>query len=145
MSLLSCSQEARGYRRGACQTCDVWPSNYKLGMWIWLFHRITGVIILLYGIAHLAVISMSLARDGGQAFNRLMALFEKPAVLALEMALLAVILFHTANGLRILVMDMAMGVRVQKALFWSFIGVGAVFQALAVYALLPYIQGSPLS
>ena len=124
---------------------DAWPGNYKLGMWVWLFHRVTGLIIVLYGIAHLSVISTVLAMDRGHAFDRLMALFETPAVLALEMALLAVILFHSANGLRILIMDTGMGVRVQKALFWGFLVVGAVVLALGVWALLPYIQGRPLS
>ena len=124
---------------------DVWPRNYKMGMWVWLFHRITGIIIVLYGIAHLTVISFSLANDSGRAFDRLMALFEIPAVLALEMALLAVILFHSANGLRILIMDMGIGVRVQKALFWGLLAIGAAALALGVYALLPYIQGRPLS
>ncbi len=55
---------------------DLWPTNYKLGMWVWLLHRVTGVIIAFYGIAHLLVISSSLLSSDGDRFEDIMNVFE---------------------------------------------------------------------
>src|SRR3990172_4099270 len=97
---------------------DVWPRRYKMGMWVWIIHRVTGVLIVLYAIAHLWVVSNARG-DGGDRFDRIIELFNKPYVKALELVLLAAILYHAINGLRIFLFDLGIGVRVQKQLFWG--------------------------
>jgi len=120
---------------------DLWPTNYKLGMWVWLLHRVTGVIIALYGIAHLLVISSSLLSSDGDLFEDIMKVFENRVLLGFELALIAVILFHTFNGLRVILFDLGIGIRAQKLLFWGLMAVAAILFAFAVDALLPYIRG----
>jgi len=116
---------------------DLWPTNYALGMWVWLLHRVTGVIIAVYGLAHLVVISFATIGTGGKDFNDLMDFFSKPYILAFEMVLMAAIFFHVLNGFRILLFDLGIGVRVQKQMFAGLMVVGAVLYSLAVWALLP--------
>lgn len=120
---------------------DLWPTNYKLGMWVWLLHRATGVIIALYGIAHLLVISSSLLNSDGDLFEDIMKVFENRVLLGFELALIAAILFHTFNGLRVILFDLGIGIRAQKLLFWGLMAVAAILFAFAVDALLPYIRG----
>jgi succinate dehydrogenase / fumarate reductase cytochrome b subunit len=106
-------------------------------------HRLSGAVIALYGVSHVLV--MATALRGGDGFNRLMNTFQQPWVLALEMLLIAVVLFHMLNGLRIVLFDLGIGIRHQKGLFWGLMAVGAVVLALTVAVTLPYIQGRELS
>lgn len=117
---------------------DVWPARYKMGMWVWILHRITGVIIVLYGIAHLWVVSHARV-DSGASFDRLIDTFNKPWVKALELVLLAAILYHAVNGLRILLFDLGIGVRVQKQLFWGLMGGGAILMGFMIKFFWPLI------
>jgi succinate dehydrogenase / fumarate reductase cytochrome b subunit len=105
-------------------------------------HRISGAAIALYGMAHLVVISYGLA--GGRAFDRIMELFQTPLFLALELLLLAAVIYHMLNGLRIILFDLGVGIRRQKPLFWGLMGLGAVAMTLAVAALWPFLLGQPL-
>ena len=122
---------------------DLWPAHQALGVWAWLLHRITGAAIILYGMAHLVVISYGLV--GSQAFDRLMELFQTPLLLALELVLLAAVLYHMLNGLRIILFDLGVGIRRQKPLFWGLMGLGAVAMVLAVAAMWPFLLGEPLT
>ncbi len=106
-------------------------------------HRLSGVVIALYGVTHVLV--MSTALRGEEGFNRLMNTFQQPWVLALEMLLIAVVLFHMLNGVRILLFDLGIGIRHQKALFWGLMAVGVVVLALTVLVTLPYLQGKELT
>ena len=115
---------------------NAWPTRYKVGMWAWILHRVTGVIIALYGVAHLSIISTSRNED---TFDRLMDFFHKPYLLALELVLLAAILYHILNGFRVLLFDFGIGVRHQKALFWGLMVVGVIIFALAAWAIVPEI------
>ena len=120
---------------------DLWPTNYKLGMWVWLLHRVTGVIIALYGIAHLLVISSSLLNSDGDLFEDIMKVFENRVLLSFELVLIAAILFHTFNGLRVILFDLGIGIRAQKLLFWGLMAVAVILFVFAADALLPYIRG----
>jgi succinate dehydrogenase / fumarate reductase cytochrome b subunit len=105
-------------------------------MWIWLAHRVTGVIIGLYAVAHLVVISLALIGTG-KTFDDVMNTFRKPYIVGFEVVLLAVIFFHVLNGLRIILFDLGIGVRAQKQVFGGLMVVGAVLFSVAVWALLP--------
>jgi succinate dehydrogenase / fumarate reductase cytochrome b subunit len=107
-------------------------------MWVWLLHRITGLLILLYGVLHLVVIAFSRSVS---SFDSIMDFFDRPLILALELLLLAGIIFHTLNGFRILLFDIGIGIRWQKPLFWSLMGIGVLIFAFSVQVLLPFITG----
>ena len=116
---------------------DIWPTNYAFGMWVWLAHRISGVILAVYALAHLVVISFATIGTDGKDFNDLMDFFSKPYILAFEVVLMAVAFFHVLNGFRIILFDLGIGVRVQKQIFIALMVVGAVLFSVAVWALLP--------
>lgn len=117
------------------------PSKYKVGMWAFVLHRISGLVIVAYGIAHLIVISASTVNG---AFDRIMEAFHVPWVIALELLLIAAVLYHILNGVRLLLFDMGWGVREQKSLFWGLMGLGVVVMVFATNALLPLIAGRSL-
>lgn len=129
--------------RPSTRYTDLWPTNYKLGMWVWLLHRVSGVILILYGMAHVIVIST--AAIGDATFDRLMEAFSRPWVLALELLIIAAVLYHTLNGLRIILFNLGIGIRVQKQLFWALMVVAAALLGVITYYLYPYIAGEPLT
>lgn len=116
---------------------DIWPTNYNVGMWVFLAHRITGVIIAVYALAHLVVISTATIGSNGEHFDDLMEFFHKPYLVALEAVLMAVAFFHVLNGFRIILFDLGIGIRVQKQIFIALMVIGAVLYSIAIWALLP--------
>jgi succinate dehydrogenase / fumarate reductase cytochrome b subunit len=105
---------------------DLWPTNYKLGMWVWLLHRVSGVGLALYAVLHIWAISSSRSGEAGSGFDRLMDFFYSPWGIALDLLLLAAVVYHTMNGVRILLFDLGIGVRSQARLFWGLMAVGII-------------------
>ena len=72
-------------------------------MWAWIFHRVTGVGILLFLLIH--ILDTSLILLGPNAYNHMISLYKQPFFRPMEVALLAAILYHSLNGIRISLMD----------------------------------------
>ena len=103
----------------------------KLGMWAYALNRITGIGLVVYLYLHLAVLSLLLG--GPAAWDSFVAVARSPYVLALDVILLAGILIHGLNGLRITLTSFGIGLGAQKAVFVLVMIVSAV--ALWVAAL----------
>ena len=73
------------------------------GQWSWLFHRVTGVAIILFLFAH--VVDTAVVGWGPQAYNRVASVYHNPVVRTLELGLVAAVLFHSYNGIKILLID----------------------------------------
>jgi succinate dehydrogenase / fumarate reductase, cytochrome b subunit len=119
------------YRRvsGAGRWLDV--RRRRLGMWAYAINRITGVGLVIYLYLHLGV--LSLLTRGQSSWDSFVSLARPPFYLALDVILLAGVLLHGLNGLRIAVTGFGIGVRAQKTLFIVLTIVSAI--ALGVAAL----------
>jgi succinate dehydrogenase / fumarate reductase, cytochrome b subunit len=73
------------------------------GQWSWLLHRITGVGIILFLFAH--VVDTAVVGWGPQAYNRVISVYENPFVRFLELGLVAMVLYHSFNGVKITLID----------------------------------------
>jgi succinate dehydrogenase / fumarate reductase cytochrome b subunit len=71
----------------------------KLGMWAYALNRISGIGLVVYLYLHLVVLS-TLTRGPG-AWDAFVSLARQPYFLLLDVILLAGILIHGLNGLRI--------------------------------------------
>ena len=90
----------------------------KVGMWSWVLHRITGVAIFFFLLVH--VLDTSLVRLSPEAYNAVVATYKTPLVGLGELGLVAAILYHAFNGLRVILVDMsAWGARHQKGMFYG--------------------------
>jgi succinate dehydrogenase / fumarate reductase, cytochrome b subunit len=98
----------------------------KLGMWAYALNRITGIGLVVYLYLHLAVLSLLLR--GPRSWDSFVSLARAPYFLALDVILLAGILIHGLNGLRVTLTGFDVGVKAQKALF-------GVLMLVAVVAL----------
>ena len=102
------------------------------GMWSWVAHRISGVLIFLFLFAH--VLDTALVRVSPEAYNTVMETYKNPIVGLGEAGLVAAVLFHALNGLRIVAVDFwAKGPRYQRQMFWAVvIGFVVLFVPFAI-------------
>ena len=98
------------------------------GMWSWVLHRVTGVAIFFFLLVH--VLDTALVRLSPQAYNGVIDTYKNPIMGLGEMALVAAIVFHAFNGLRIIAIDFfSFGTKHQRAMFWIVLGLWAVTMA----------------
>ncbi|HSJ21255.1 MAG TPA: succinate dehydrogenase, cytochrome b556 subunit [Nocardioidaceae bacterium] len=98
------------------------------GMWSWVAHRITGVTIFFFLFAH--VIDTAMVRVSPEAYNTAVETYKNPIVGVMEIGLVAAVLFHAFNGIRIILVDFwGNGPRYQRQMTW---GVLVLFVVLMV-------------
>ena len=102
----------------------------KLGMWAYALNRITGIGLVVYLYLHLGVLSL-LSRGPG-SWDAFVSLTRSPYFLTLDVILLAGILIHGLNGLRVTLTGLDVGVKAQKALFGVVMLVAVVALGAAV-------------
>ena len=115
------------------ETANVGAGLWKgTGMWAWMLFRISGLVLVFYLFVHLWVISQG--RIGGpEAIDNLFEFFDRPLLVFLDLMLVAAVLYHALNGVRIILMDLGVGIRQHKAVFWVCMLVAAI--ALCVFAV----------
>lgn len=98
------------------------------GMWSWVLHRITGIAIFFFLLVH--VLDTALIRVSPEAYDIVLSAYKNPLMGIGEVVLVAGIVFHAMNGLRIILVDFwAKGARYHRQLFWGVIGIWAVLMA----------------
>ncbi len=89
----------------------------KVGMWSWVLHRITGVSIFFFLLVH--VLDTALVRMSPEAYNAVITTYKTPIIGLAELGLVAVILFHALNGIRVILIDFwSKGAKYQNLMFW---------------------------
>ena len=96
-------------------------------------HRVSGLVIVAYLYLHLGVLSMLLI--GRSAWGSFLGVVTAKSFLALEVVLIAAVLFHGLNGIRVALVGSGLAVKRERVLFWTgtVIGTAAViFAALHI-------------
>lgn len=107
------------------------------GMWSWVAHRVTGVLIFFFLFVH--VLDTSLVRVSPEAYDDVVATYKNPVVNLMEYGLVAAILFHALNGLRVIAVDFwSKGARYQRQMLWGVVGTWVVLMAGAFYPVLQH-------
>lgn len=88
------------------------------GMWSWVGHRITGVVIFFFLLVH--VLDTALVRVSPEAYNAVIGTYQNPLMAVGEVGLVAAIVFHAFNGLRIILVDFWKGgTKYHKQMLWG--------------------------
>lgn len=107
------------------------------GMWSWVAHRITGVLIFFFLFAH--VLDTALVRVSPNTYDKVLDLYKNPLINVMEVALVGGVLFHALNGLRITLVDFwAKGTRHQRAMLWIELTVFVVLMVPAAFFMLEH-------
>ena len=95
------------------------------GMWSWVLHRITGIAIFFFLFAH--VLDTALVRVSPEAYDRVIDSYKNPVVGLMETGLVAAVLYHAFNGLRLIAIDFwSRGPRYQRQMSWAVVGLAFV-------------------
>ncbi|WP_129667813.1 succinate dehydrogenase, cytochrome b556 subunit [Phytoactinopolyspora endophytica] len=73
------------------------------GMWSWVAHRVTGIGIFFFLFVH--VLDTALVRVSPEAYNTAIETYQTPIVGLMEVGLVAAVIYHAFNGVRIILVD----------------------------------------
>jgi succinate dehydrogenase / fumarate reductase cytochrome b subunit len=86
------------------------------GYWAFILHRSSGIGVFLFLLLH--IVDVALLGWGPDLYNRVLAFYDTLLFRVFELVLLAAVLFHALNGLRIMLFDFwSEGTRYQRLLF----------------------------
>jgi succinate dehydrogenase / fumarate reductase cytochrome b subunit len=129
---------SQSYDRGAVESFGRWK-EFSAGMWAWILHKFTGWILVGYLFTHIAVLST--ATQGAEMYTgTLQGLEELLIVRFLEIGLLTVAVFHILNGIRLLFVDLGIGLTAQDRSFYA----SLVLTAAITLASIPTFLGGAL-
>ena len=122
---------SEAYDRGPVEDFGRWR-EFRAGMWAWIFHKFTGWVLVGYLFTHIAVLSTATASDPTVYTSTLQSLEELLIVRILEVGLLAVAVFHILNGVRLLFVDLGLGLENQDKSFYASLVVTAAITVASV-------------
>jgi succinate dehydrogenase / fumarate reductase cytochrome b subunit len=73
------------------------------GQWAWIFHRVSGLGVLLFLMLH--VLDTSSVYFAPAEYNFFVRLYKSPLFGLAEIALGAALIFHAVNGLKVVILD----------------------------------------
>jgi len=118
---------------------DMWKPM-AVGMWAWVLHRVTGIALVAYLLLHVSLMSISLLK-GQPAFDSLLStLMTSRPFQMLDLGLLAAVLIHGINGVRLIPFDLGIGVRRQKETFWGGMVIASLLFSWSALRVLPEIM-----
>lgn len=101
------------------------------GQWSWVAHRITGVLIFVFLLVH--VMDTSLVRVSPEAYDAVIDTYKNPVVGLGEAGLVAAVVFHAFNGLRVMLVDFwKQGTKYHRQMLWAVV-------ALWVVLMVPFL------
>ncbi len=143
------------YRRGAwARISEGLSYGGGIGQWAWLIHRVTGLGILFFLVIHIIdtflVVALPAEYDFtvdiyGGVFNGIYFAPLRWAFRAAELGLIACVLFHAVNGVRIVLFDFWPGsVDYQRQAFWWVLAVFTVIMVPVAIFVLAALASPPL-
>ena len=113
------------------------------GHWSWLLHRITGLGVLLFLLVH--IVDITLIGFGPKVYNDSIAIFSLPFVRVVSLALIASVLYHAFNGVRIIIIDFwPNGYKYQRAIFYTALALSIIcFIPMAFFVMAPIFGVCP--
>ena len=107
------------------------------GMWTWVAHRVTGVLIFFFLFAH--VLDTALVRVSPDSYNRIMDTYKTPVVNLMEVGLVGAVLYHALNGLRVMLVDFwSKGTRYQKQMSYAVVALVLLVMVPGTYYMVEH-------
>ena len=107
------------------------------GMWSWVAHRVTGVLVFFFLFAH--VMDTALVRVSPDSYDRVIATYKNPIVALMEVGLVVAVLFHALNGLRVILIDFWQnGARYQRQMLYAEMTLFLVLMLPAAFFMLSH-------
>lgn len=113
----------------------------KTGQWAFVLHRISGFLVFFFLLLH--VVDVSLINVNRTLFDEVHALYGNVMLRLFEVGLLAALLYHAFNGLRIVMVDFFPGAIKNERVMWSVVMFFTIVLTLVGgwVILRPFIEG----
>lgn len=139
-------ETAAGSAPESTDESDLRPSSWSLdgtqhadrdGVWSWYAHRVTGFLIFVVVLVHVA--DRVLVLSSPDSYNTVVAIYTHPVGVLLDFVVFGAVLYHALNGLRIIAIDtIAAAARLQGALMRLVLAVWLVAMIVIGYQMLSY-------
>ncbi|MGA9399807.1 succinate dehydrogenase, cytochrome b556 subunit [Haladaptatus sp.] len=126
---------SQSYDRGLIEDFGRWR-EFSAGMWAWIFHKFTGWVLIGYLFTHIAVLSTSTVGNGHYYTQTIQGLEGLTVIRIAEVGLIAVAVFHILNGVRLLFIDLGLGLESQDKSFYASLIVTAIIVLASIPTLL---------
>ena len=110
-------------------------------MWAWLLFRVSGLVLAIYLVVHIVVLSQGRVA-GPERLNAALTLFDRPVFVLLDLLLVWAVLFHAFNGVRVVLMDLGVGIRRHKAVFIALLALGLLSLSCFAVEAVRFISGA---
>ncbi|MDO8491403.1 MAG: hypothetical protein Q7T04_05245 [Dehalococcoidia bacterium] len=109
----------------------------KPGVISWLLQRVTAVFIAVVLFVH--VWQIHFISEKKVTFDLVADRLRSPGWVAVDLVLLALLLYHALNGVRSIILDFGISHTMERFLYWGFILAGLSAWALGVLFLVPFL------
>lgn len=108
-----------------------------LGQYAWILHRAAGAGIVFFLLIH--IIDIMLIGFGREVYDEAVSVYSAAFLVPMEIALVGAVFYHTLNGLRIILINFSQrGLRMQKGLFWTALGITMVLTAISAWIIVSH-------
>lgn len=100
------------------------PLGRQVGGWAFILNRITALGLTFYLFLHLIILGR--LAQGPEAYDSFLELTENPIVKFGELLVVAAVILHGLNGIRIILTSFDIGVSRQRQLFFGFMALAVI-------------------
>ena len=114
----------------------------RAGQWAFILHRVTGLLVFMFLLLHIVDVSM-INFHNGRTYDEIHKLYGNILLRLFEVGLLFGLVFHSLNGLRIVMVDFFPGaIKNQKNLFAIVLGLTGLLTVIGgVIIVKPWVTG----
>ncbi len=106
-----------------------------VGQYAWVLHRATGLGVLFFLLIH--VIDIMLIGLGPKVYDTTVAFYANPFLVPMEIALVLALLYHSINGIRIMVVNFwESGAYREREMFYAALALSVLLVLPSVYVLI---------
>lgn len=112
------------------------------GQYAWVLHRATGLGVLFFLLIH--IIDIALIGLGRDVYNETVSFYGTPFLIPMEIMLVGAVIYHSLNGIRILLIDFwkAGGVRLERPLFYALVVLTVVLTLPSAVLIIMHALGA---
>ncbi len=116
-----------------------------VGQWSWAFHRITGILVFTFLVGH--IVDTYAVGFGPHLYNETISLYKQWWFKPIEVALVAAVLYHALNGVRVILFDFwpNLALRQKAFAYAEFVLFIAGFAPAAFFMLRSAYETSPFA
>ena len=114
----------------------------RAGQWAFIMHRVTGLLVFMFLLLHIVDVS-TINFHHGRTYDQIHQLYGNILLRIFEVGLLGALVFHSLNGLRIVMVDFFPGaIKNQKNMFGIVLGLTGLATVIGgVIIVKPFFTG----